>query len=903
MSEGAAQGGFAVPVRETEEHFRARFVQSSLAQAVTDLELRLTAVNRAMCELLGRTAEELLGKHVDDLADPSGPPSRARELMQQGSLHDLEYERVYERPDGTLVPARLIASLLVDEEGRAHSIASFAVDLSAQKQAEAALGEREQFFRALLERASDIAVVNALDGTVLYANATVAQFGYTPEQVLGSAGFDFVHPEDRRRVRQAFERVQGNPGAPLSLVYRHRHADGGFRWVESWISNKVDEPAIGGVVVNLRDVTARVEATQALRESEERYRAIVETAQEGIWVVSPQGRTTYVNQKVADMTGRTLEELNDSRLTDLLDTEEEYEVLQLLEDRGPQGINEYELRYSHPDGEQRWFRVTSSPLADATGTHVARLAMLSDITKIKHIEATLRRRALHDELTGLANRTLLQDRLTQAAARWHSDTMATVTVMAFDIDGFALVNESLGHAAGDDLLEQLANRVQRTARPGETVARFGEDEFVVLTEDVAAADCVEFAERIMAVLSEPFDVCGHEVRITGSGGVATSEDCATTELVEAAGAAMRAAKRRGAGNVVAFDPGRADEARSRFELTVDLVKALDQDQLELHYQPIVELGTGRLLGLEALARWRHSTKGWISPEVFVSVAEQSGLACQLDRWVLQRSTADLAQLRAQELVRDDVYVSVNISALHLTQGDLEAAVDEAVWLAGLPAACVALEVTETAVIADPDEAAGILQAIVAKGFTISLDDFGTGYSSLTYLQTLPVARLKIDRSFVGHIATDADDLAICASVVDLCRALGVVAIAEGVETNGQLDLLQRLDCHAAQGYLWSKPLSVPDLSRVLSATGDQFDVRASGLVDTPVRASGERAAREHGLHLLLRLHRDGASLRTITAALNSQNYRTPRGTRWHPSSVAAVIADHAYPDLWKRTPR
>ena len=265
--------------------------------------------------------------------------------------------------------------------------------------------------------------------------------------------------------------------------------------------------------------------------------------------------------------------------------------------------------------------------------------------------------------------------------------------------------------------------------------------------------------------------------------------------------------------------------------------------------------------------------------------------------------ADLAQLRAQELVRDDVYVSVNISALHLTQGDLEAAVDEAVWLAGLPAACVALEVTETAVIADPDEAAGILRAIVSKGFSISLDDFGTGYSSLTYLQTLPVARLKIDRRFVGNIAMDADDLAICASVVDLCRALGVVAIAEGVETNGQLDLLQRLDCHAAQGYLWSKPLSVPDLSRVLSATGDQFDVRASGLVDTPVRASGDRATREHGLHVLLRLHREGASLRTITAALNSQNYRTPRGARWHPSSVAAVIADHAYPDLWKRTPR
>jgi predicted signal transduction protein with EAL and GGDEF domain len=250
-----------------------------------------------------------------------------------------------------------------------------------------------------------------------------------------------------------------------------------------------------------------------------------------------------------------------------------------------------------------------------------------------------------------------------------------------------------------------------------------------------------------------------------------------------------------------------------------------------------------------------------------------------------------------------VYVSVNISPIHLTQGDLQAAVDEAIWLSGLPAACVALEVTETAVIADPTEAAGILQAIVAKGFSISLDDFGTGYSSLTRLQTLPVARLKIDRCFVANVATDADDLAICASVVDLCRALGVLAIAEGVETNEQLDLLQRLDCHAAQGYLWSKPLSLPGLTQVLSSSGDQFDVQGFARADTPARASAARATAEHGLTLLLRLHREGASLRTVAAALNSGNFRTPRGTRWHPNSVAAVIADHAYPDLWKRTVR
>ena len=895
MSAGAVIG--------IEKHFRARFEQSSLAQALTDLELRLTAVNGAMCRLLGRTTEELLGMHVNELADPTGPPSRARELLDDATPHDLAYERVYTRPDGTSVPTRLIVSVLTDE-GRSHGFAAFVVDLSAQRQAESALRERELFFRALLERASDIAVVNAPDGTVLYANATVAQFGYTPEEIVGSAGFEFVHPEDRPSAKDAFACVQRNPDSTVSLVYRHRHAAGGFRWVESWISNKIDEPAIGGIVVNLRDVTARVEATQALRESEERYRAIVETAQEGIWVASPQGRTTYVNQKTADMTGRSIEELYASNLLDVFDTDGgQALLLQGPGDGGFKGTEEYVLRYPHPDGEQRWFRATSSPLNDATGTCVARLVMLSDISEIKRIEATLRRRALHDDLTGIANRTLLQDRISQAAERRQDDAANTVTVMAFDVDRFALVNESYGHAAGDELLVQLAGRLRRCARPGDTVARGGGDEFVLLTENVAATDCKELAEGVLAVLQEPFHIQGHDVRITASGGVATSDSCAATELLGAAGAAMHAAKRRRGGHVEVFDPDRAGELRTRFELSVDLAKALDQDVLDLHYQPIVELSTGSLLGMEALARWRHPVKGSISPEVFVSVAEECGLACQLDRWVLQRATADLARLRSLELVGDDVYVSVNISALHFTQGDLQVAVEEAVWMSGLPPACLALEVTETAVIGDPQEAARILQCIVALGCSVSLDDFGTGFSGLTHLQTLPVARLKIDRRFVGNVTTDADDLAICASVVDLCRALGVLAIAEGVETNEQLDLLHRLDCHAAQGYLWSKPLSLADLSRVLCSTGDRFDVTAPTRAETPTRAAGSRATREHGLTLLLRLQREGASQRTIAAALNSQNYRTPRGTRWHPSSVAAVIADHAYPDLWKRTAR
>jgi EAL domain-containing protein (putative c-di-GMP-specific phosphodiesterase class I) len=336
------------------------------------------------------------------------------------------------------------------------------------------------------------------------------------------------------------------------------------------------------------------------------------------------------------------------------------------------------------------------------------------------------------------------------------------------------------------------------------------------------------------------------------------------------------------------------------DLSVDLRAALNEDLLELHYQPIIELSSGRLLALEALARWNHPQRGPVSPEEFVSIAEQSGFVQHLDRWVLSTATADLADLRAKSHVGADVYVSVNVSALHLTQGDLEGAVADALARSGLPHRCLGLEVTETAVMMDHEAASSLLSRIVDLGVSIALDDFGTGYSSLAYLKRLPVARLKIDRTFVENLPNSPDDLAIVASVLHLSKAVGVQVIAEGVETAEQLDLLARLDCHSAQGYYWSRPVSKARLISLLEDEA-QFDVRALDHEDVPMRPpSAVLATHEHGLNRLLFLHQTGASLRTVAAALNSEGYRTPLGTRWHPTSVAAVVADYAYPSLWTR---
>jgi diguanylate cyclase (GGDEF)-like protein/PAS domain S-box-containing protein len=786
-------------------HFQARFEQSHLPQAITGLDLRLIRVNAATSRLLGRPMKDLIGVHVDTLTHPDAATSRAPELLEEGASGMLEYERAYQRPDGIAVPVRLFATLVRDPDGAPLNIAAFLVDLTDQKRAEEALRSRETLFQALLERASDVAVVNAPDGTVMYANTTVSSFGYTPEQVLGQKGLDFVHPEDRHLVEAAFAQIQRRPEEAVSLVYRHNHAGGDFRWVEAWLSNKIDDPQIQGIVINLRNVTSRVESDRALQESQERYRVIVETAQEGIWVANPQGGTVYVNQKMADITGHSSEQLYARGVLDLLDVDAAIMMSRRLLERWTAGTEEYEVQLRHPDGAARCLKVRSSPLWDAEGEFIGSLGMVSDITELKRVERALRRQALYDHLTRLPNRTLLQDRLEQAKDRHARGVTESVAVVVLDVDQFKVVNDSIGHAAGDVLLCQLAGRLRDAALPGETVARFAGDEFVVLAEGLTSAQTHDLACRMRAVLDEPFSVDRRPVHVSASVGIASSAVCSPDELLQAADAAMYVAKRRGDGEIQMFDVSLAAEARTRFDLNVELRAALADEQLELWYQPIVEIATGRLLGIEALARWNHPVRGFVSPDLFVSIAEQGGFVRDLDRWVLRRAASDLSELRAGGHVGPDVYVSVNISALHLTQGDLWTAVSEAAWLADLPSGCLCLEVTETAVMADPDSASAVLQRIADDGFGIALDDFGTGYSSLAYLRRLPVSRVKIDRSFVVDAAEGATDRTICASVVTLCHDLGIQAIAEGVETQAQHDMLQELGCPAGQGYRWGRP--------------------------------------------------------------------------------------------------
>ncbi len=404
--------------------------------------------------------------------------------------------------------------------------------------------------------------------------------------------------------------------------------------------------------------------------------------------------------------------------------------------------------------------------------------MISDVTDARRNEEQLEHSVLHDALTGLPNRALLHDRLEQALSRPGRST----AVLCLDLDQFKLVNDSRGHDTGDHLLRAVAARLRTAARPHDTVARFGGDEFVVVCEDADAALGEELGQELLLALDEPFEVDGALVHVSASVGVVVSPSGTGYDLLRFADMAMYSAKQAGRGRVRLFDRSLADQAEQHYALGADLRTALADDQLTLHYQPVVDLATGRVAGMEALARWRHPVHGFVPPTQFVGVAERSGLISQLDRWALRRALSDAGRLRAAGSLPRDAYVAVNLSAHNLGDTELDDLIAGWAREAGLPPEQVVLEITETAIMNDTDVAIPLLRTLRAQGFLVAVDDFGTGHSSLAYLRDLPVTSLKIDRSFVADITGDQGARSIVTSIVDLARAVGVTAVAEGVET-------------------------------------------------------------------------------------------------------------------------
>ena len=433
-------------------------------------------------------------------------------------------------------------------------------------------------------------------------------------------------------------------------------------------------------------------------------------------------------------------------------------------------------------------------------------------------ERALLHQAFHDTLTALPNRALFADRLGQALAR-RERRPTEAAVLFLDIDRFKWVNDSLGHAAGDELLVGVAHRLQRVLRPGDTVARFGGDEFVVLCEEMGSGDeALLVADRMRHVLAAPFELGGREIGLTASIGIAlasTSTHDTPDALLRDADAAMYRAKERGRDRVELFDDQMRSRAMARLETESALRRALEYGQMKVYYQPVVKLSTGRVAGVEALVRWNHPERGLVSPSEFITVAEETGLIVALGGFVLTEACLQVARWNCRHPASPPLTVSVNLSAHQLRTRGLRDLVIRALKQSGLQPRFLCLEITETALVEDADASRAALDGLKDLGVTLAVDDFGTGYSSLIYLRRFPVGVLKIDRSFVVGLGTNAEDTAIVSGVVGLARALGMLAVAEGVETPEQAVRLAELGCPLGQGYHWSKPLSARQMERWL----------------------------------------------------------------------------------------
>jgi diguanylate cyclase (GGDEF)-like protein len=436
---------------------------------------------------------------------------------------------------------------------------------------------------------------------------------------------------------------------------------------------------------------------------------------------------------------------------------------------------------------------------------------------LRYAEAAQRHQALHDSVTGLPNRLLLSDRIDQALARAHR-AAGQVVVVFLDVDQFKLVNDCMGHAAGDALLVQLGLRLKSVVRRSDTLARFGGDEFVIVYDDVLPSEVERLGDRITNAMKTPFDLQGREMFVTVSTGivVATDGDVAET-LLRNADAAMYRAKERGRNGSVVFDKAMHRQAAARLDSEAGLRHAQARGELRLHFQPILDIVTEKPVGLEALVRWEHPERGLVFPSDFIPVAEESGLIVPIGEWVLTEALGQAQDWRTRVPGAEDLFVAINLSARQLLAPDLLHVVAGAIDAAAIPAAAVHLEITESVVMNDVERSVKTLAALRSLGVRLAVDDFGTGYSSLSYLKRLPVNTLKIDRSFIDGLGgQDPHDPSIVHAIISLARALDLDVIAEGVETPAQLTELRHLGAGLAQGYLWSKPLPPEEVTRWLT---------------------------------------------------------------------------------------
>ncbi len=909
-----------------EEKFCLSFNLAPIGMALATTDGHLVEVNQSLCQMVGYTCEELLQMTCSDITYPDDRP-RELDLIQQllqKEIVNFRVEKRYLTKQGDIKYAILQVILICDQQGNPFCLLGQALDITERKQAEIALRESEKRLSKIIATISDGLLVVDYQGNVCFANEAAQKiFGRSQEQLLH-------HPFGLPIVNDEITEISIQPSQNKIIITEMRVAD--LIWEGQ-----------NAYLISLRDITQSYQATEEIAKSEQKYRTIVETTTEGIWVIDRDKKTTFVNQQMAQMLGCTVEEMMGRRLSEFLyenpaehlidkpsqqkreihdvklrrqdgtalwviistnplfDFEGNYtgtlkvvtnitqrkEIEQALSksEKRLEGIlnsiedvvwsASYEtwnieylnpsaqivygwpldklfsdpylwLKIVHPhdkelveynlellqqksqidfnyrivrsDGQVRWLYSRSRVIYDGQGNPVRIDGINSDITEQKKAEAQLNYNATHDSLTQLPNRLLLMDRLDHALEKMKRNQAFSFAVLFLDLDEFKVVNDSLGHTIGDELLKEIAYRLQECLYADDTLARLGGDEFAILLEDIEhIEDAIKIAERVHQNLIRPFTLKNQEVFINTSIGIALSnaeyEDAA--DLLRDADTAMFRAKASGKACYAIFDQRMHARAVNRLQWETDLRRAIERQEFQVYYQPIISLETLQLSGFEALIRWQHPQQGLVSPGRFIPIAEETGLIIPMGQWILQEAAQQLKQWQLQFSNYQSLTINVNLSSKQLRDRKLLQTIDEILDKTKLNGSCLKVEITESILMENIALATEILLGLKERDVGICLDDFGTGYSSLSYLHRFPVNTLKIDRSFIIQMRPNNENTEIIRAIVSLAHILGIEIVAEGVETDLQLAQLKWLGCEKGQGYFFAKPLSKKDAGSLL----------------------------------------------------------------------------------------
>jgi len=813
-------------LRASEERYRQIVETAFEGVWIIDRNNKTTFVNHRMADMLGYAPEEMLGRPVLAFMDPDAQAAFAanRDRRQQG--HQAEHEFRFRRKDGSEVWVLLEASPDLDAAGAYLGSLAMVTDVTERRRGQEALRR----LAGMVATSNDAIMAVDLKGSILNWNRGAERmYGYSAEEIIGRS-ISTITPDARAdELTNILDRARRGEAIDQVETLRKRK-DGSLVEVSISFSTLAD---VDGTLIATtgihRDISIAKRAAEALRASEDRYRRIVETAYEGIWVIDATNLTTFVNPRMAEMLGFTVDEMVGRPVFDFLEADARAAFDTRHPDRVKGVSQQYEVRFRRRDGTDLWTLLSARPNFDQAGHYEGALAMVTDITERRRVQKALEYQAVHDALTGLPNRLLLAERLAEALTTART-ARKQVGVLMLDLDHFKEVNETFGLQAGDSLLEQVGPRLRAEIRAEDLVARLSGDEFAVLLVNTDATEATARATCLLEALERPFEVEGQQLDVAASIGIAIfpdDGDDAGTLLRHADIALFVAKQARGA--FVRYAPEDEKQGASRLTLMAELRQALHENanQLFLQFQPLVSLRDRSLAGVEALVRWQHPQRGLVPPMDFVPFAEKTGLVQPLTKWVLASA---LKQSAVWHRGGHAIPVSVNISMRDLVDPGFPQMVSKLLRDAGAEPSWVRLEITESVIMSKPEQAINTLSQLRKLGIRLAVDDFGTGYSSLAYLDRLPVGEIKIDKSFVSAMAGAVSRTNIVRASIDLGHSLRLESVAEGVEDARTWEVLAALGCDMAQGYFISRPLLadevLPWLARWNDPSGTSADQAA-----------------------------------------------------------------------------